>query len=131
MSTYREQDKLIPIVERLPAYERLDPSRLNDRLVDSAMTQTCGPITQVIDRVDKLSEDAKDSSSQSLAHFNCASVTRSYLVHNSDYAYKRIKSRIEAIEIPANFTKWNGEENSETSRNAQIALNSSNYRSVC
>jgi len=120
-STYREKDKLIPIVVRPPDYERHNASRLNDRLVYSAMTQTFVPITQVIDRFELLSEDVLIHRRNRVRTLTAQADPAPGLT--SDYAYKRIKAQVEAIELPADYKmEWGGE--FETSRDAQIALNS-------
>jgi len=120
-STYRENDKLIPIVVRPPDYERHDPSRLNDRLVYSPITKTLVPITQVIDHVDTISEDVLIHRRNRVRTLTAQAEPAQGLT--SDYAYKRIKNQIEAIKLPANYKmEWGGE--FETSRDAQTALNS-------
>jgi len=120
-STYRENDKLIPIVVRPPDNERHDPSRLKDRLVYSTTTQTFVPMTQVIDRVDTLSDDG-------LIHRRNRVRTLTALAEpapgfNADQALKKIKNKIEGIVLPADYKmEWGGE--FESSRDAQTALNS-------
>jgi multidrug efflux pump subunit AcrB len=120
-STYREHDKLIPIVVRPPDIERHDPSRLNDRLVYSAMTQTFVPITQVIDRVETRSDDSLIHRRDRVRTLTAqAEPTAGF---NANQARNRIKGQIEAIKLPANYKmEWGGE--FESSRDAQIALNS-------
>ncbi len=120
-STYRENDKLIPIVARPPDVERHDPSRLNDRLVFSAMTQTFVPITQVIDRVETISEDVLIHRRNRVRTLTAQAEPALGLT--ADSANKLIIEQIEAIELPAGYKmEWGGEY--ETSRDAQTALNS-------
>ncbi|MDF1583817.1 MAG: efflux RND transporter permease subunit [Methyloprofundus sp.] len=119
--TYRENDKLIPIVVRPPDVERHDPSRLNDRLVFSAMTQTFVPITQVIDRVETVSEDVLVHRRNRVRTLTAQADPAFGLT--ADQAFKRIKAQIEAINLPVNYKmEWGGEY--ESSRDAQTALNS-------
>ncbi|MFU8787829.1 MAG: efflux RND transporter permease subunit [Methylobacter sp.] len=119
--TYREHDKLIPIVARPPDTERHNPSRLNDRLVYSALTQTFVPITQVVDRVDTLSEDALIHRRDRVRTLTAQADPAAGLT--ADQAFKQLKSQIEAIELPADYKmEWGGEY--ESSRDAQTALNS-------
>jgi len=120
-STYRENDQLIPIIIRLPEDERHNPSRLNDRLVFSAMTQTFVPITQVIDRIDIASENTLIHRRNRVRTLTAQSDAAAGLTSN--YALQQIKQKIEAIELPDNYKmEWGGE--FETSRDAQTALNS-------
>jgi len=120
-STYRENDKLIPIVVRPPDNERHDPSRLNDRLVYSATTQTFVPISQVIDRVDTLSDDGLILRRNRVRTLTAQAEPASGF--NANQAFKRIKDQIEAIELPVDYKmEWGGE--FESSRDAQTALNS-------
>ncbi len=121
VSTYREKDKFIPIVVRPPADERHNPNRLNDRLVYSTMTQRLVPITQLIDRIDIQSQEAlihrRDRVRTLTAQADPA------LGLTAHYARQQIKQQIEAIPLPDNYKmEWGGE--FETSRDAQIALNS-------
>jgi len=120
-STYRENDKLIPIVIRPPDNERHDPSRLKDRLVYSATTQTFVPITQVIDRVDTLSDDGLIHRRNRVRTLTAQAEPAQGF--NANQARKRIKNKIEAIVIPPDYKmEWGGE--FESSRDAQTALNS-------
>ncbi len=120
-SVYREHDKLIPIVARPPDNERLDPSRLNDRLVFSAMTQTFVPITQVIDHVETASEEVLIQRRNRMRTLTAQADPAPGLT--ADQALKKIKAKIEAIPLPANYQfEWGGEY--ESSRDAQTALNS-------
>jgi len=120
-STYRENDKLIPIVVRPPENERHDPSRLNDRLVYSAITQAFVPISQVIDRVDTLSDDGLILRRNRVRTLTAQAEPAPGF--NANQAFKRIKDQIEAIELPIDYKmEWGGE--FESSRDAQTALNS-------
>lgn len=120
-STYREHDKLIPIVVRPPENERHDPSRLKDRLVYSATTQTFVPITQVIDRIDTRSDDGLIHRRNRVRTLTAqAEPARGF---NANQARNRIKNKIHAMIIPPDYTiEWGGE--FESSRDAQTALNS-------
>jgi len=121
VSTYRENDKLIPIIVRPPAYERHDPRLLKDRLVYSAMTQSLVPMTQLIDHIEIQSQEA-------LIHRRDRVRTLTALADpalglTANYARNQIKQQIEAIPLPDNYKmEWGGE--FETSRDAQTALNS-------
>jgi len=120
-STYRENDKLIPIVVRPPDNERHDPGRLNDRLVYSATTQTFVPISQVIDRVDTLGDDGLILRRNRVRTLTAQAEPAPGF--NANQAFKRIKDQIEAIELPVDYKmEWGGEY--ESSRDAQTALNS-------
>jgi len=120
-STYRENDKLIPIVVRPPDYERDNPSLLNDRLIYSAMTQSLVPITQVIDRIETQSEEVLIQRRDRVRTLTAqAEPAPSLTAH---YARERIKQQIESIPLPPSYKmQWGGE--FETSRDAQTALNS-------
>jgi len=119
ISTFRENDKLIPIVVRPPDYERHDPSRLNDRLVYSASAQTFVPITQIIDRIDVLSEDALIHRRNRVRTLTAQAEPA--LGFNANQARDRIKEAVEKIIIPRDYKmEWGGEY--ENSKDAQAAL---------
>ena len=121
VSTYREKDKLIPIVVRPPDSERGDPSRLTDRLVYSSATQNFVPITQVVERIEPVSEDALIHRRNRVRTFTAQADPATGLT--ADQALRRIKQKIEAIELPEGYQmEWGGEY--ESSRDAQTALNS-------
>ena len=120
-STYRENDKLIPIVVRPPEVERHDPDFINDRLVFSQVTQSFVPITQVLERVDTRSEDALIHRRNRVRTLTAQADPAPGLT--ADYANKLIKEQVEAIPLPAGYKmEWGGEY--ESSRDAQKALNS-------
>ncbi len=121
ISTYRENDKLIPIVIRPPNNERNDPSRLNDRLVYSDTTQTFIPITQVIDRVETLSDDGLIHRRNRVRTLTAQAEPAPGF--NANQARNRVKNKIQAMVIPPDYKmEWGGE--FESSRDAQTALNS-------
>lgn len=120
-STYRENDKLIPIVVRPPDNERHDPSRLQDRLVYSASTQTFVPITQVIDRVETRSDEALIHRRNRVRTLTAQA--EPVIGFNANQARNRIIALVEKINIPYGYKmEWGGE--FESSRDAQTALNS-------
>lgn len=121
VSTYREKDKLIPIVVRAPKNERQNTSRIKDRLVYSSVAQTFIPITQVIDSIELLSEDSlihRRNRVRTLAAQADPAVSLT-----ADEALRQIKQQVEAIKLPQDYQlEWGGEY--ESSRDAQTALNS-------
>ncbi len=121
VSTYRENNKLIPIIIRPPDIERHDISRLNDRLVYSAITQRLVPISQVIDRFEIQSEEVLIGRRNRVRTLTAQADPALGLT--AHYARNQIKAQIEAIHLPDNYKmEWGGE--FETSRDAQTALNS-------
>ena len=107
--------------------ERHDPSRLNDRLVYSAMTQTFVPLMQVIDRVDIISEDVLIHRRNRVRTLTAQAEPAPGLT--ADTANKSIIEQIEAIELPAGYTmEWGGNMKVHAMHKRHSILN---YRSVC
>lgn len=118
--TYREDDRLIPIVVRPPISERKDAKQLHDRLVWSPADQAYVPIAQIVDRFETVSEDT-------LIHRRNRVRTLTVQADpipamTADQAFRHIRAEIEAIPLPTGYRfEWGGEY--ESSTDAQNALN--------
>lgn len=119
--TYREGDRLIPIVARPPMDERLDTNRLRERLVWSAASQVYVPITQVVTSFDTVPEEV-------LVRRLNRERTLTVQANPADglttpQALADIKANIEAIPLkPGYHLEWGGEY--ESSQDAQRSLGS-------
>jgi multidrug efflux pump subunit AcrB len=118
---YRDGTRMLPIVARTPADERLDASTLNDLLVWSSARSTYIPITQVVsgfvtDWEDPLilREDRKRTLTVQADPSIISGQTAAEL-------FARIRPQVEAIELPRGYSlEWGGEY--ESSRDAQKAV---------
>ncbi|MFC3051595.1 efflux RND transporter permease subunit [Kordiimonas pumila] len=119
--TYREGDRLIPIVARPPVDERLNANRLRERLVWSATSQVYVPITQVVTSFDTVPEEVL------VRRLNRAR-TLTVQANPADglttpQGLEGIKASVEAIPLkPGYHLEWGGEY--ESSRDAQASLGS-------
>lgn len=118
--TYREDDRLIPIVVRPPMSERNDAKQLHDRLVWSPADQAYVPIAQIVDRFDTVSEDTLIHRRNRVR--TLAAQADPIPAMTADQAFRHIRAKIEAIPLPTGYRlQWGGEY--ESSTDAQNALN--------
>ncbi|MBA3979101.1 MAG: MFS transporter [Alcanivorax sp.] len=117
--TYREGDEQIPIVARPPDYERLDATRLADRLVWSGSEQAYVPVTQVVDGFVTTSEEALIHRRNRVRTLTVQAEPEGDLT--SDQAFRAVRGAIENISLPPGYRmEWGGEY--EDSREAQSSL---------
>ena len=105
---YREADKLLPIIARAPAHERIDLAGLSDRTVWSPTQQSHIPISQVIDSFELLPEDSlifrrnRERMVSALANPPRG--------HNFTRAFEAMRGDVEAIQLPPGYQlEWGGE----------------------
>ncbi|PRY26159.1 multidrug efflux pump subunit AcrB [Aliiruegeria haliotis] len=114
--TYRENDRLIPIIVRQPAESDLS---LLDQVVFSSSAQTFLPIEQVVDGLEFIPENT-------LVHRRDRQLTLTVQAGVADGitaagAHAEIRDAIEAMELPIGYKlEWGGE--FEASGDAQAAL---------
>ncbi|MDO9620992.1 MAG: efflux RND transporter permease subunit, partial [Moraxellaceae bacterium] len=106
--TYREGDEQIPIVIRPPAHERLDVTRLQDRLVWSGHEQAYVPVIQVVDGFRTETEETgiqrRDRVRTLTVRAEPAGTLTAVEAHNA------VRAKIEAIPLPAGYAlEWGGE----------------------
>ncbi|MEH6626403.1 MAG: efflux RND transporter permease subunit [Motiliproteus sp.] len=115
---YREDDELLPIISRAPASERMDISEISNIQIWSEVAGKALPIDQV---VANYSTQWEDSLVHRLDRKRTITVGAEPKVGNASVILKRIKSDIEAIEIPLGYEMtWGGE--FENSSDAQAGL---------
>jgi multidrug efflux pump subunit AcrB len=106
--TYREEDDQIPIVARPPAHERLDVTRLEDRLVWSPSEGVAVPVAQVVERFEHLAEDAVIHRRDRVRTLTVQAEPVPMLT--ADAARRRIARQVEAIALPPGYAlEWGGE----------------------
>ncbi len=115
---YREGDELIPILSRAPAEERLDISEMSNIQIWSPVSGKAVPIDQVVSGYPTRWED-------SLVHRRdrkrTITVGAEPRVGNASVVRERIRTDIEAIELPLGYQMaWGGE--FENSSDAQKGL---------
>lgn len=117
--TYREGDEVIPIVARPPADERLDVTRLEDRLIWSSGQMAFVPITQIVESFDTEPQEVlirrRDRVRTLTVQADPAGDLTAVDAHNA------VRARIEAIPLQTGYhLEWGGEY--ENSGEAQESL---------
>lgn len=115
---YREGEKLLPIVARLPHSERGSVESLEETQIWSALNRRYIPFSQFISRIDTVAEDSfvyRLNRKKSLT-VECDSAT-----DRSGALFTRLRPQIEAIPLPHGVEmEWGGEY--ESSQEAQSGL---------
>ncbi|MFA7621523.1 MAG: efflux RND transporter permease subunit [Aminobacteriaceae bacterium] len=115
---YREGEKLLPIVARLPHSERGSVESLEETQIWSALNRRYIPFSQFISRIDTVAEDSfvyRLNRKKSLT-VECDSAT-----DRSGALFTRLRPHIEAIPLPHGVEmEWGGEY--ESSQEAQSGL---------
>ena len=113
---FRDTDKLIPIVARAPANERIDLQGLSDRTVWSPPQQSHVPMSQIIDGFDLVPEDSL------IFRLNrvrmVSALSNPPVGQNFTRAFEDMRADVEAIQLPPGYTmEWGGEyESSQEAR---------------
>jgi multidrug efflux pump subunit AcrB len=113
---FRDTDKLIPIVARAPADERIDLQGLSDRTVWSPTQQSHVPMSQIIDGFDLVPEDSL------IFRLNrvrmVSALSNPPVGQNFTRAFEDMRADVEAIQLPPGYTmEWGGEyESSQEAR---------------
>ncbi len=114
--TYREGERQIPIVVRPPNKERLDVSRLEDRLVSGSGEATYVPVTQIVDRFEFVPQDTVIRRRDRIRTLTVQAQPRGEIT--ASQARNEVLEQIEAIELPPGYSvNWGGEY--ENSKEAQ------------
>lgn len=121
VGVYREGDDLIPIVVRAPESERNHQRAIENTEVFSPTAGTFIPVSQVVDSVDVVYQDAIlrriDRTPTILVQADPAPG-----VLTAD-AFNQVRSQIEAIELPAGYElKWYGEYKASKDANEGLAI---------
>lgn len=118
-ATYREHDRLIPMLMRAPEIERLDPDGFADRKVWSPVTGHFVPVTAVMDGFDALAENSRIHRRDRVRTLSVQADPAPGLT--AHVARGRILVDLQAIELPPGYAlTWGGEY--EDATEAQISL---------
>ncbi|HIL96356.1 MAG TPA: efflux RND transporter permease subunit [Pseudomonadales bacterium] len=105
---YREADKLLPIIARAPAHERIDLWGLSDRTVWSPAQQSHIPMSQVVDGFELLPEDSlifRRNRERMIS-----ALSNPPQGQNFTRAFETMRGDVEAIALPPGYhLEWGGE----------------------
>ena len=118
---YRDGSKLLPIVARPPAEERLSANNLNDVQVWSPVYATFIPISQVVSDFSTEWENALIMRRDRKRTLTVQAEPDVLGDETADHVLRRIRPQIEALDLPPGYAlNWGGEY--EASRDAQAAV---------
>jgi len=118
LGLYREDDKLLPIVSRLPFAERASPEGIEDTQVWSPSAGRYVPLGEMVDGIETVAVDPMIYRRNRLREFAvfCDSATE-----DTATLFNILRPRIEGIPLPAGVTlKWGGEYESSGEANAGL-----------
>jgi multidrug efflux pump subunit AcrB len=115
---YREKDELIPILMRLPAWERSNINSMYNLFIWSPLTNTNVPIQQVVKDFQTQWEDPRIHRRD---RKRTITPSADPLNEPTGAVFKRLKTQLESIPLPVGYDiAWGGEQESQT--DAQMAL---------
>lgn len=115
---YRENDLLIPIISRPPDLERLNIVNIDDLQIWSPVLEKSIPIGHIVSR---FNTTWQNSMVRRRDRKMTITVSAEPIDGPASVVLKRMKTKIEAINLPNGYTmEWGGEY--ENSRDAQVAL---------
>ncbi len=121
VGVYREEDRLLPIIVRPPADERLDVRRLADVQIFSPVLKTMIPLNQVVSELQTVMED---SILQRRDRSFTITVSCEPVVGLPSLLFQDLQADLRQMDLPPGYRlEWGGE--FEDSRDAQAALASS------
>ncbi|WP_298440323.1 efflux RND transporter permease subunit [uncultured Ferrimonas sp.] len=120
IGTYREADKLLPIISRAPAQERQDIANIGNVQVIGSATASVAPLSAVTTSIDTQWRDAQ------LRRVNRVWTIKAQVNTAPDELESdlrgRISAEIEAIELPDGYSfKWEGIYGDSTESNEDLA----------
>ncbi len=120
IGAFREGNDLIPIIMRAPADERDRASQINDVMVSSQVTGSVVPISELINNVELVWQDAMirrlDRSPTLIAQSDPASGIL------TSEAFDKVRPLIEEIQLPPGYKlEWKGEYDNLKKNNGAIA----------
>ena len=117
--TYRDGDAQLPILIRVPSYERQSSEQLLDQLVWSTAGGQYVPLSQVVERIDVVLQEA--AIHRRNRERTITVLSGSAPGFNADTAFRTVRGDIEAMELPAGYRmEWGGEY--EAASDAQASL---------
>ncbi|MEM7002981.1 MAG: efflux RND transporter permease subunit, partial [Pseudomonadota bacterium] len=116
---FRDADKLIPIVARAPADERVDLESLMDRLVWSPAQQRHIPMSQILDEIRLEAADATIYRKNRIRTIQArANPQRGF---NTNSTFQTVRPDVEAIPLPAGYSlEWGGEYEADDEANTTL-----------
>ncbi|WP_366657898.1 efflux RND transporter permease subunit [Fodinicurvata sp. EGI_FJ10296] len=106
--TYREGDRLIPILARPPDAERAETASIRDRLVWSSGAEAYVPLEQIVTRIETVGEDTLIRRRDRMRTLTVQSNPVGDLTAAT--ARDAVVAEIEAIELPPGYAlEWGGE----------------------
>lgn len=118
VGVYREDDKLIPIVSRLPTQDRSQVNSIDEVLVWSPFSSRMVPLRQVVKKISTVSEDANIHRQNKERVITVQAEPKTGTVGR---LFSRVKQQVEAIPLPLGYRlEWGGEY--EDSSEAQAGL---------
>ncbi|NDV26130.1 efflux RND transporter permease subunit [Desulfovibrio sp. JC010] len=118
IGVYREGDKLLPIVARPPARERLDVNQIGDVQIFSPVANRMIPVEEVVSGFESNIEPGK---LQTRNRMLTITTSCEPIVGLPSVLFKELRPLIEGMKLPAGYTmEWGGE--FEDSRDAQTSL---------
>ncbi|TIH14752.1 efflux RND transporter permease subunit [Marinifilum sp. JC120] len=118
IGVYREGDKLLPIVARPPAKERLDVTQIGDVQIFSPVAGRMIPVEEVVSGFETHIEPGKLQTRNRMLTITASCEPT---VGLPSVLFKELKPQIEAMKLPAGYTmEWGGEY--EDSSDAQASL---------
>ncbi|MEZ9595735.1 efflux RND transporter permease subunit [Shewanella sp. 10N.261.52.F9] len=124
VGTYRENSHLLPIIARAPAQERLDAESIWKLQIWSSENNTFVPVTQVVSDFTTEWEDPLIMRRDRKRVISVLADPVNGTDETADSVFRKIKTDIEAISLPAGYElEWGGEY--ETSMEAQESVFSS------
>jgi len=118
VGVFREGDELLPIIARAPSEERLEVNNLHDVQMWSPAARQAIPLSQVVMGFETRSENSIVRRRHRLPTITVKCNPRE---GEASVLFKKVKPKIEAIELPQGYTlEWGGEY--EDSADAQAGL---------
>ncbi len=115
---YREDDKLLPIMTRLPLTERTNPEGIGETPIWSPAAGSYVPLSSMIDGIETIAADPLIYRSDRRREFavQCDSAT-----DNTATLFQALRPRLEALPLPPGVTlEWGGEYESSQDANAGL-----------
>ncbi len=105
---FRDADKMLPIVARAPASERVDVESFRDRQVWSVIQQTYVPLSQVVSDLTLTAQDSMIYRRDRVR--TIAALANPPAGYNAARVFASVRPEVEAISLPPGYAlEWGGE----------------------
>jgi multidrug efflux pump subunit AcrB len=120
VGVYRESDELIPIIARAPEAERMEAWGMGTIQIGSPKTGVAVPLIEVVDGFETSWRDSLLRRVDRVPTIKAQSDPRAGVLASD--LFERIRSRIEAIDLPDGYTQsWRGEFGDSAEANSSLA----------